>query len=298
MAGNASKSGNWLHNESDASNSTSGTVRLVASQPRRVVQSAASPGYARTLLPGLLFVLGMTAIVEIAARLGWLTSYVPPPSVIARALVVGLANGEISSEVGMTLIAFAEGLVLAATLAIVIGVLMGAIPVIYDALKVIVEFLRPVPSVAMIPLAILFLGLGTQMRVAVIAYAAFWPLLISTLYGVRAVDPVALDTARNFGIPPFEALYRVTLPAALVNIATGLRVSASIALVVTVTTELVAGNSGLGFYVAQMEQASRLPQMYAAILLTGVLGYLINLGFSLIEKKVIFWSPASRGETQ
>jgi ABC-type nitrate/sulfonate/bicarbonate transport system permease component len=262
---------------------------LVASQTRRATLSVG----ANPLLPGLLFVLGVTAVVEVAARLGWLTSYVPPPSTIIVALVVGLFNGEISTEIGMTLSAFAVGLLLATTLAIVIGVLMGAIPVVYDALKIIVEL----PSVAMIPLAILFLGLGTQMRVAVITYAAFWPLLISTIYGVRAIDPVALDTARNFGIPPFEALYRVTLPSALVNIATGLRVSASIALVVTVTTELVAGNSGLGFYVAQMEQASRLPQMYAAILLTGVLGYIINVLFSVLEKKVVFWSPASRGET-
>lgn len=266
---------------------------MVASQPRRATLSVRG----NPLLPGLFFVLGVTAVVEVAARLGWLTSYVPPPSTVIVALVVGLFNGEISTEIGMTLSAFAVGLLLATTLAVVIGVLMGAIPVVYDALKVIVEFLRPVPSVAMIPLAILFLGLGTQMRVAVITYAAFWPLLISTIYGVRAIDPVALDTARNFGVPPFEALYRVTLPSALVNIATGLRVSASIALVVTVTTELVAGNSGLGFYVAQMEQASRLPQMYAAILLTGVLGYIINVLFSLLEKKVVFWSPASRGET-
>jgi NitT/TauT family transport system permease protein len=248
-------------------------------------------------VPGLAFVIGVTIVVEILARLGWLTSYVPPPSIIIRALFTGLANGEISSQVGMTLLAFAEGLILATVFAIVLGVLMGAIPVVFDALKVIVEFLRPVPSVAMIPLAILFLGLGTQMRVAVITYAAFWPLLVSTLYGVRAVDPVALDTARNFGIHPFEALWRVTLPAALVSIATGLRVSASIALVVTVTTELVAGDSGLGYYVAQMEQANRLPPMYAAILLTGVLGYVINLLFSALEKKVVFWSPASRGES-
>ncbi len=271
---------------------------MVVSYPTRVkATSLAGAGFRQTVLPGLLFVLGITGVVEIAARLGWLTSYVPPPSIVLRALVTGLANGEISGEVGMTLGAFAVGLILATTLAVIIGILMGAVPVIYDALKVIVEFLRPVPSVAMIPLAILFLGLGTQMRVAVITYAAFWPLLISTLYGVRAVDPVALDTARNFGIPPFEALYRVTLPAALVNIATGLRVSATIALVVTVTTELVAGNSGLGFYIAQMEQANRLPAMYAAILLTGILGYLLNMLFSRIEKKVVFWSPASRGES-
>ena len=155
-------------------------VGISGAAPRRTVVSPPAFSVA-AVLPGLLFVIAATVVVEIAARLGWLSSYFPPPSVILAALVAGLASGEISSQVGTTLLAFAEGLVLATVFATVVGVLMGAIPVVYDALKMIVEFLRPIPSVAMIPLAILFLGLGTPMRVAVIAYAAFWPLLGSTL---------------------------------------------------------------------------------------------------------------------
>ena len=267
-------------------------VRLEASFVRRSVPPRlASLGIA---LPGLVFVLAVTVVAEVLARLGLLTSYVPPPTAVLSALAQGLGNGEISSQIGMTLMTFAEGLLLATALAILVGVLMGAIPVVYDALRIVVEFLRPVPSVAMIPLAILFLGLGGPMRVAVITYAAFWPLLVSTLYGVRAVDPVALDTARNFGVSPARTLWAVTLPAALTNIATGLRVSASIALVVTVTTELVAGNSGIGFYVSQMEQANRLPPMYAGILLTGLIGYLVNALFFQLERKLVFWSASSR----
>ena len=89
---------------------------------------------------------------------------------------------------------------------------MGTYRPVYDAFKVIVEFMRPVPSVAMIPLAILFFGLGATMRIVVITYAVFWPMLINTIYGVRAIDPQALDVARNFGITGAEALRRVTLP--------------------------------------------------------------------------------------
>jgi NitT/TauT family transport system permease protein len=259
-------------------------------------QAEATPGGsgAASHVPGFLFALGAAVAVEILARLGLLSGYVSPPSTIAVALFEGLRNGDITSQVGITLLTFAEGLALATVLATVIGVLMGAVPVVYDALRVVVEFLRPVPSVAMIPLAILFLGLGGPMRVAVITYAAFWPLLISTFYGVRAVDPVSLDTARNFGVSAFAMLYRVTLPSSLASISTGLRVSASIALVVTVTTELIAGNSGIGFYVSQMEQANRLPPMYAGILLTGILGYLVNALFFTLERKVVFWAPSSR----
>jgi ABC-type nitrate/sulfonate/bicarbonate transport system permease component len=230
--------------------------------PRPIVNAA----------PGILFALGVAAVVEALARAGLLTSYVVPPS----------------------LATFAQGLVVATLAGVAMGLLMGAFPIVYDALRVVVEFLRPVPAVAMIPLAILFLGLGTPMRVAVVAFAASWPLLVNTLYGVRAVDPVALEVARNFGISPARTLWAVTLPASLASISTGLRVAASIALVVTVTTELVAGTSGIGFYVAQMEGANRLASMYAGILATGILGVLINALFFRLDRSVVFWAPQSR----
>ena len=243
---------------------------------------------------GFGFFLVCVAVVEVLARLGLLTSYVPPPSVIFVALFQGLIDGDISSQIGITLWVYIQGLALATVVSILVGILMGTYKPVYDALKVIVEFLRPVPSVAMIPLAILFFGLGQQMRISVISYAAFWPLLINTIYGVRAIDPQALDVARNFGITGSEALFRVTLPSALASIATGFRVSATIALVVTITTELIAGNSGIGFFISQMEQANRLPPMYAAIILTGILGYLLNTLYFTLEHKVVFWTPAAR----
>jgi ABC-type nitrate/sulfonate/bicarbonate transport system permease component len=243
---------------------------------------------------GFGFFLICVAFVELFARLGWLTSYVPPPTAVFAALFQGLINGDISSQVGITLWVYIQGLALATVVSILVGILMGTYKPVYDALKVIVEFLRPVPSVAMIPLAILFFGLGQQMRISVISYAAFWPLLINTIYGVRAIDPQALDVARNFGITGSEALFRVTLPSALASIATGFRVSATIALVVTITTELIAGNSGIGFFISQMEQANRLPPMYAAIILTGILGYLLNTLYFTLEHKVVFWTPAAR----
>lgn len=243
---------------------------------------------------GFGFFLVCVLIVEVLARKGLLTSYVPPPSSIFVALWQGLMNGEISSQIWTTLNVYVRSIALATVLAVTIGVLMGTYRPVFDALKIIVEFMRPIPSVAMIPLAILFFGLGGTMRMSVITYAAFWPMLISTIYGVRSIDPQALDVARNFGVTGTEALWRVTVPSALASIATGFRVSATIALVVTVTTELVAGNSGIGFYISQMEQANRLPPMYAAIVLTGILGYILNTLYFALEHKVVFWTPAAR----
>jgi NitT/TauT family transport system permease protein len=246
---------------------------------------------------GFGFAVLLTILWEYAARQNWLTSYVPPPSVIFAAMWTGLLNGDISSQIGTTLSVYVQALLLGSALAISIGILMGAYRPFYDCFKVIVELMRPIPSVATIPLAILFFGLGAQMRIYVITYAVFWPMLINTLYGVRAIDPQALDVARNFGIKGQEALVRVTLPSAIATIATGFRISASIALIVTVTTELVAGNSGIGFFISQMEQANRLPPMYAAIILTGIIGYGLNWLYVWMEKKFVFWTPAAREQT-
>lgn len=245
-------------------------------------------------LTGFGFALVLTILMEICARAGWLTSYVPPPTEIFAAMWQGLINGDISSQIGTTLSVYFRALALGSALAITIGILMGTYRPVFNAFKVIVEFMRPVPSVAMIPLAILFFGLGSTMRIVVITYAVFWPMLINTIYGVRAIDPQALDVARNFGITGYEALRRVTLPSAVATIATGFRISASIALIVTVTTELVAGNSGIGFFISQMEQANRLPPMYAAIILTGIMGFILNAIYFTLEHKIVFWTPAAR----
>lgn len=245
---------------------------------------------------GWAFVVAVTALLEAITRAGLISDYFPPPTVMLAALARGLISGQISRQVGATLLAYAEGLALAAILAVFVGILMGTFRTFYNAVKVIVELLRPVPAVSLIPLAILLFGLGYGMRISVIAFAAFWPILINTFYGVRAVDSTAIDTARNFGISGARILWRVTLPSALPSIATGFRTSAAIALVLTITAELVAGNSGIGYYVAQTERAGDLPGMYAGILFAGILGYALNLLFRTVEQRVLFWGASYRNQ--
>lgn len=243
---------------------------------------------------GWAFVVAVTVLLEAITRAGFISEYFPPPTEMFGALARGLVSGEISSQIGATLLAYAEGLGLAAILAVFVGILMGRFRTFYNTVKVIVELLRPVPAVSLIPLAILLFGLGYGMRVSVIAFAAFWPILINTFYGVRAIDPVGADTARNFGLSSAAILWRVTLPSALPSIATGFRISAAIALVLAITAELIAGDSGIGYYVAQTEQANRLPEMYAGILFAGILGYALNLLFRTIEQNVLFWGSSNR----
>lgn len=248
-------------------------------------------------MKGWTFVAGFTVLLELITRAGLLSQYFPPPTIIFSALVNELMSGDLSKQIGATLLAYSEGLALAAVVGIFVGILMGTFRTFHNAINAIVELLRPIPSVAIIPLAILLFGLGTYpMRITVIAYAALWPILFNTFYGVRAIDPVAVDTARNFGLSSTQILYRVTLPSALASIATGFRVSAAIAIHLTITAELVAGSSGIGYYVGQMQQVGRNPEMYAGVLLAGILGYVLNSLFRVIEQRGVFWNSAY-GET-
>jgi ABC-type nitrate/sulfonate/bicarbonate transport system permease component len=241
-------------------------------------------------------VLGYVLVVlllvgwEIAARTGVVNAaFVPPPSAVAAAWWSYAASGELLTNLVATLSSWAQGFAIAAVLGIVLGVLMGLFPVVRAMLSTLVELLRPMPSVAIIPIAIVLLGLGDPMKRFVVAYAALWPVLINTLYGVLAVDPLLLDTARTFRLGRLRSALRVVLPAASPYIATGLRISTSIALILVITAELVASRSGLGYAVRAAEQASRVPEVYAGVLTIAVLGYLLNALFVAIEGRLLAW---------
>ncbi|HLI26064.1 MAG TPA: ABC transporter permease [Chloroflexota bacterium] len=227
---------------------------------------------------------------EAAARAGAVNpAFLPPPSQIAGAWWALWASGQLAEHLAATLGSWAQGYALAAVLGVSLGLLMGLVPAIRAMLSTIVELLRPMPSVAIIPVAIVLFGLGDPMKRFVVAYAALWPILLNTLYGVLAVDPLLLDTARTFRLGAVRSALRVTLPAASPYIATGLRISTSIALILVITAELVASRSGLGYAVRAAEQASRVPEVYAGVLTIAVVGFLLNALFVALEGRVLAW---------
>jgi ABC-type nitrate/sulfonate/bicarbonate transport system permease component len=189
---------------------------------------------------------------------------------------------------------YVQGFALAIAVGVALGVVIGSSRVLLYASSVVIEFLRPIPAVALIPVAILFFGLGTSMIRFVIAYAAVWPILISTLYGVRGGDRMLHDVATTSGVTRLGRLVHVTLPAALPSIATGIRVSASIALLVGVTAEFVAGTEGIGAYMQRQQLAFQLPEMYAAVVLVGFLGYAINVVLRAAQRRAVFWVGEER----
>ena len=248
----------------------------------------------RLSITAWLFVLLVTALVEIGVRGFDLHDSVPAPSAALRALAEGMASGALSGELGTTLASYLQGLALAIVGGVALGIVIGSSRLLLDASAVVIEFLRPIPAVTLIPLAILAFGLGLPMRRFVIAYAALWPILINTLYGVRGTDRILRDVARTSGLHRPAELVRVTLPAALPSIATGVRVSASIALLVGVTAEFITGTDGIGSYMQRHQLGFALPELYAAIVLVGVLGYAINVSLRAIERRVLFWVGEER----
>jgi len=245
-------------------------------------------------LVGWLFVVLVTGLLEAGVRLFELRDSVPAPSAVLRALAEGVSSGTLSGEVGTTLESYAEGLGLAIAAGIVLGLVIGSSRTLLEASSIVIEFLRPIPAVALIPLAIMVFGLGLPMRRFVIAYAALWPILINTLYGARGADRVLHDVARTSGVTRLGRLVSVTFPAALPSIATGIRVSASLALLVGVTAEFVTGTEGIGSYMQRQQLAYQLPELYAAIVVTGFLGYAINVALRRAERHFLFWVGEGR----
>ena len=213
----------------------------------------------------------------------------PQVSLIFVAWFKGLAGGGLLVELLPSLGRIFAGFALAVVVAVPLGLLMGSISFVYQLLEPITEFIRPIPTSAYIPVAILLLGIGNEMKIFVVFLACLFPVLLNTYGGVRGVDPVLVDTGRTFGISRLRALRQIIFPAVLPNILTGMRISLGIALIVAIVAEMITGNSGIGYYILDMQRTFRVPEMFAGIFTLGILGFLINFGFLEIEHHLLRW---------
>ncbi|MEV1290627.1 ABC transporter permease [Pseudonocardia sp. NPDC049635] len=261
--------------------------------PARPARSPAVAGHRLLPLAGVALAIGA---FELAPRTGLVDDrFLPPASTMFAALGRLLGDGAgLWIPVGQTLLGWALGLGLAVLVALPLGIMIGSVFLLFMASRSVVEFLRPVPSVALIPLAVLVFGAGLESKVFLAAWAATWPILLQTLYGVRDVDPVATETARSFGVSRRERLLRVTLPSALPYVATGVRISSAVALILVVTAELVLGAPGLGQEINVARQSAAVDTMYALIIVTGLIGWGLNAVLARIEARLLAWHPSHR----
>ncbi|MCO8271459.1 ABC transporter permease subunit [Actinoplanes sp. TRM 88003] len=251
----------------------------------------------RTGLLGLAGLAGLLVLVEALPRLGLVNdAYLPPTSRIAAALGDELITAEFWRAIGDTLTGWAIGLVIAVAAGVVVGIVVGSVPVLRAATASTIEFLRPIPSVALIPLAVLLYGTDLGSTLLLVVYAAFWQVLVQVLYGVADVDPIADETARSFRFGAWARVRHVLWPTALPYVFTGVRLAASVALVLAVTAELVIGAPGLGKSIAVAQTSGAVPLMYALIAVTGLLGVGINLAARIFERRSLAWHQSVRGE--
>ncbi len=221
----------------------------------------------------------------------------PAMSTTMQALWSLVQTSEFWTALGETVRGWAIGLGLACALAIPIGIALGSSEFAASAFRVPIEFLRPIPSAALIPLLFLTLGTTLNSEVFLATFGAFWPLLVQTMYGVRDVDPIAIDTARSFRLGRYERLYRITLPSALPYIMTGVRIASTVALILAFTAELFMGTPGLGQSLNYAETFGLNDQIYALALATGFLGVAIHFAVTALEKRILRWHPSQRKGT-
>ena len=249
--------------------------------------------WARGLLGLVLFVL----VLEIVPRVGLVNrAYLPPFSEMVGALVDQVSTAAFWTALLETIRGWAIGLSIATVAGVSVGVLIGSIEVLRRATASTIEFLRPIPSVALIPLAVLLFGTDMKATLILVVYASFWQVLVQVLYGVQDVDPVAQETARSYGFRRLTQVRTVIWPTALPFVMTGFRLAASVALILEITGELIIGTPGLGrqIYVAQSSGAVEI--MYALVIVTGLLGVSMNVLARTAEKRVLRWHPSVRRE--
>jgi ABC-type nitrate/sulfonate/bicarbonate transport system permease component len=234
---------------------------------------------------------------EVVSRTGLISEHdLPAMSTTVDELWSLVQTSAFWTAFAQTVRGWAIGLGLATALAVPIGMWLGSSPLAAAAFRVPIEFLRPIPSAALIPLLFLTLGTNLKSEIFLATFGAFWPLLVQTMYGVRDVDPIAVDTARSFGVGRVERLYRITLPSAVPYIATGVRISSTVSLILAFTAELFMGIPGLGQAVNVAQAYGLTQQLYALALATGFLGVAIHVAVSAAERRVLHWHPSQRGE--
>jgi ABC-type nitrate/sulfonate/bicarbonate transport system permease component len=213
----------------------------------------------------------------------WLSG--PAPTFFTHAVVV-----DILPSVARML----AGLAIATVTGIVLGFVIGRSRVAALTTGPIISFLRSTPGPALLPVFLLLFGTDSTMRIALIAFAALWPVLLNTIDGVRAVDPTQLETARAYGLPARARISRVVLPAASPKIFAGITVALAIALTLMVVSELTVATDGIGYQIQRATQVFQLTDMWAGILLIALLGLLFNIILEVVERRTLRWYRGSK----
>lgn len=244
---------------------------------------------------GIVGIVGVLVIMQVVVMTGLISSHSMPT---ASDMLMAFANLIVSKTFLFALLATLTASVLAFLLSSVVGIPLGVVlGTSRTAEKVasgLVETIRPVPAIALMPIAILSLGIGLEMKVALAALAALWPVLISTIAGVRDTDSMMVRAGRSFTWSSLTIMRKIQLPAALPFVISGARQSISLALVIVVTLELLGAREGIGDVIRQYSAAGRVDYVFAGVLATGLLGLGLHALLGAVERRMMHWAPQYR----
>lgn len=252
--------------------------------------------YGPVMMGSLGIILALT-IWELYSRFGPVNSHhLPPPTRVIPTFLTSLTLQEYWVAIGQTLTAWAIGLAISGFSAFFIGLVIGSSRFLRVWTNSVVEFLRPIPAVGLIPVAALLFGPRLGAELMIIVFACFWIIVIQVIYGIADVDKVARETAHTMRLGAFDMVRYLVFPTLLPYLVTGVRLAATVALILAVTVELIVGTPGLGYQVAQAQMNGSPPAMFALIITTGLLGILINFITRFVSNKLLFWHASVRGE--
>ena len=220
--------------------------------------------------------------------------YAPPLRDILRAFADTWTPDRLRADVLPSLLRLGGGWLLAGVVGVALGVTIGLNQRLRAVGEPVLEFFRAIPPPVLVPVIMLFAGIGTGMKLIVIVFGCVWPVLLNTVEGVRAVDSVQIETARAYGINGLARIRRLVLPAASPQIAAGLRQALSIAIILMVISEMFASSNGLGFTIVQFQRSFAIPEMWSGIILLGLLGFVLSLLFRLAEGRALRWYDGLR----
>jgi sulfonate transport system permease protein len=215
--------------------------------------------------------------------------FLPPLQRMVEVFRITWTAERFAQDVVPSLVRFGAGFLIATVTGIVVGLLLGLWPLGRRATAPTVDFLRSIPAPALISVMIILFGFGNGMKITAIAFAAFFPILLNTIDGVRGVEPLQLEMSRAYRLKRSQEIFQIVLPAASPQIFAGLRVSLAVALAVMAFAEMFAGTDGLGFFIIFAQATYRVAEMYSGVFVLGLLGYAVNLIFLFVERRILAW---------
>jgi NitT/TauT family transport system permease protein len=258
-----------------------------ARTPHRFVKLARS--FARVAERGIGIAIFL-ALWEALPRLGIVSdAYLSPPSAVIASIAQLVDTGQLWKHVAASLQRSLWGLLLASFFGVVLGLLIGSSRRLAAIVDPVLQLFRQTSAFALFPVFILFLGIGELSKVAIIFWASFWPVLLSTVSGVKQVDRLLVNSALSMGASQRFIFFKVVLPASLPSIFTGVRLAGAYSITALVAAEMIGAHSGLGFLTLNSQETFQIPTMYAGILLLAVLGLLLNYVLALLERRLLRW---------